>query len=510
MTGAQGLRGDYDRLAAERAPFLSKGRECASLTLPYILPPTKTSAGQSLRTGYSNFGARCVNSQAVRLQNSLLPPRQSFFRYELDELYTQQLGGQEVKTQVDKALASMERIVLAEIEMRNVRTPVGLAVRHLIVTGNVLLYIEPGGPVRLYPLDSYVVHRDGSGNVQRIIAEESVSPVSLPKSIKAVVIQKLAASESVERNVTIYTSIQNRGNHWAVRQEVEGFEIPEAAGTYPLDGCPWLPLRWTPDGSYGHGPVEEYLGYFRSLEGLTAAITKATAVGARTVFLRNPNSIVKAKALARAQTGDVIDGKDGDVSVLQVEKRVDLVTARQLIADLKEELSYAFGMNQAIQRQAERVTAEEIRYMAQELDSQNGGIYSLLATEMQRPLLRAITLELQKSRKLPPLPRKALRPVIVAGLDALGRGAELDNLKAFVADVVNLGGVEALSTYLNFSDLLDRLATARSVRTEGLVNPPEQVAQIQQQRAMQSMVERLGPNAVNQAGQMIQSQAGGK
>jgi hypothetical protein len=54
-----------------------------------------------------------------------------------------------------------------------------------------------------------------------------------------------------------------------------------------------------------------------------------------------------------------------DVAVLQAQKQYDLQVVERSIAKLEERLSYAFLLNTAIQRDAERVTAQEIRYMAQ-------------------------------------------------------------------------------------------------------------------------------------------------
>jgi len=111
-------------------------------------------------------------------------------------------------------------------------------------------------------------------------------------------------------------------------------------------------------------------------------------------------------------------------------------------------------------------------------------------------------LQMEKQKKLPTLPKGAVRPVIVTGLDALGRGADLDNLKALVKDVVDLGGPAALETYLNFSDLLKRLSTSRGITTDGLIKTEEEVAAAQQAKQQQEMMQTLGPNAVNAAGGM--------
>jgi hypothetical protein len=498
------LRSEYERLSTDRSPYLMRARDASKHTLPALVPVEGRQGGNRLRRGYSNYGARCVNSLAAKLLLAILPARQAFFRFNVDDKLLAQLGGPAAKTEVDKALASMEEVVQSDIESTPTRTPAGEGVKHLLVAGNVLLQMIPSGGLKVYPLHSYVCLRDGEGNVLRTIAEDCLSPTMLPDSVRAQVILKMAERNSPEKTVRLFTGVFRNGNHWRVWQEVEGIKVPESEGTYPIDACPWMALRWTPvDGeSYGRGMVEDYLGYFVALEALTAALVKGTAVAAKVVYLRNPNGLTKATALTKSETGDVIDGRAEDVHALQSEKAQDFRTCREMIQDLKEELAYSFALNQAIQRNAERVTAEEIRYMAQELDGLLGGIYSTLSMEFQLPFLRRKMLELQKAGKLPALPKKAVKPMIVTGLDALGRGAELDALKALVKDVVDLGGPEMLNTYMNFDDLMLRLATARGVRPEGLIKNAAEVQAAEQAKQQQQLVAQLGPNAVTQMGQL--------
>ncbi|MFN3914744.1 MAG: portal protein [Aquabacterium sp.] len=501
------LRQEYERLSTDRSPYLQRARDCSKYTIPTLVPQQGTTGGRKLRSGYSNFGARCVNSLSAKLLLAVLPARQSFFRLTVTDDVLRQMGGTKLRAEVEKALGSMEQVIQADIESTNTRTPTGEGIKHLLVAGNVLLHVLPSGGVKVYPLHSFVCHRDGEGSVLSIIAVDKVSPSTLPDSVRGAVKAKLIERSHHERTIEVYTGIFRQGNHWKVYQEVEGIMIPESQGHYPLDASPWLPLRWTPvDGeSYGRSMVEDYLGYFISLEALTAALVKGTAVAAKVVYLRNPNGVTKAAAVTRAETGDVVDGRIEDINALQSQKAQDFSTTRQMIADLKEELAYAFALNQAIQRNAERVTAEEIKFMAQELDSTLGGHYSTFSLEFQQPFLRRKMVDLERQGKLPALPKRAIRPVIVTGLDALGRGAELDNLRAFVRDVVELGGPQALETYLDFGDLLKRLATSRAIQSDGLVKDPAQVAAELQQKQMQQMIQHLGPNAINQAGQLVKT-----
>lgn len=456
---------------------------------------------------YSSFGARCVNSLASKLLLALFPARQSFFRLNVSKKMREQMGGKNMEAEIQKALSSVEQEVMDDINASPVRTPAGEAVKHLLVAGNVLTHLMPEGGLKVYPLHSYVVQRDSAGNPLTIIVEERMALSALPDEIRGVVQARVAARQSDKSQadlteVTLYTCVRRGAEKWTVEQECEGIAIPTSRGTYALDACPWFPLRWIPDqgGDYGRGLVEDYLGHLVSLESLTASLVKGTAVASKVLFLRNPNAVTKASKVTQAETGAVVDGKSDDIVALQVDKRADFATAQQMIQDLKEELAYAFVLNQAVQRNAERVTAEEIRFMAQELDTTLGGNYSTLAMDFQLPFLSVKMVQMQKQGKLPMLPKGSIRPIIVTGLDALGRGADLDNLKALVKDVVDLGGPDALKTFMNFDNLLTRLATARGVTTDGLIKDKEQVAAEQQQEQQMQMMQQLGPQAINAVG----------
>jgi hypothetical protein len=79
------------------------------------------------------------------------------------------------------------------------------------------------------------------------------------------------------------------------------------------------------------------------------------------------------------------------------------------------------------------VTAEEIRYMAQELETGYGGIYSNLSQELQLPLVSLLMDRLEKKDvNSPPLPRKYIKPAITTGLDAIGRGNDRTRLSQFL------------------------------------------------------------------------------
>ena len=149
-------------------------------------------------------------------------------------------------------------------------------------------------------------------------------------------------------------------------------------GTFAKDTMPYMCLRMVRvDGEdYGRGYVEEFLGDLKSLEGLSQSLVESAAASSKVVFMIRPNSVTKKRDLALTRNGDIITGSRDDVSVLQTDKQYDLRVVQESIRALEERMSFAFLLHTAIQRDAERVTAQEIRYMAEQLETSMGGIYS--------------------------------------------------------------------------------------------------------------------------------------
>ena len=257
---------------------------------------------------------------------------------------------------------------------------------------------------------------------------------------------------------------------------------------------------------YGRGYVEEFLGDLKSLEGLSQALVESAAASSKVVFMVRPNSVTKKRDLALTRNGDIITGSEEDVSVLQAQKQYDLQVVERSIAKLEERMSYAFLLHTAIQRDAERVTAQEIRYMAEQLETAMGGVYSLLSQEFQLPLVKILMKRMQESKEIPPLPKNSVKPTIITGIEALGRGNDLQKLREFVAELGNLAQMNPqVVQSLNPDDLIKRIATSLGIEMEGLIKTQEQMAaeqqaqqeQMQQQQMMQMAEKAVAPVANN-------------
>lgn len=491
----------------KRTTMLDRARKCAELTIPYLLPPEGHNENDPLTTPYQSLGARCVNNLASKLLLTLLPPNSPFFKLSIpDSLITeltQQLGEQGFKTQVEYKMGQIERSIASYIEQNGIRVPFFKALKLLISTGNALCYLPSEGGMRVFRFDQYVVQRDPMGNVVEIVVKEEVSPKVLSKDIQDI-IEKLPGDvdsrpDDAIKTVELYTKIQLEEDNWTVEQEVAGTAIPESKGTYTKDNFPWMPLRWSESegDNYGRGYVEEYLGDFISLEDLSKALVEGASASARVLFLVDPNGTTDIRDLVRADNGGFVSGKIDNVEALQVQKFNDFKVAYEQASKLETRLSYAFLLNSSVQRQAERVTAEEIRFVASELEDALGGIYSLLTQEFQLPMVKRVMSQMSSHSELPKFPKGMVKPIITTGLEALGRGHDLNKLQTFLGAIQPMA--QEVLPYINVGDLITRIGTSLGIDMQGLIKTEQEVQQATQQNQMMQMAQGAAPGVASEA-----------
>jgi hypothetical protein len=171
----------------------------------------------------------------------------------------------------------------------------------------------------------------------------------------------------------------------------------------------------------------------------------------------------------------------------------------QHIDKLVAKLEMAFGVRTAIQRTGERVTAEEIRYLAQELEEVQGGIYSILAEDLLLPLVRRIMDRLIRAHRLPELPPGLIKPRIVVGVAALGRGQDMRKLMEWAQAAQSALGPQVFAQRVNPGELMSRMGAASDLVMKGLIKTDEQLQQEQQQATMHQAAVRAAPTIAGAA-----------
>ena len=492
----------YHELTSGRTAFLDIALECAKLTIPTLLMHEETTTDYTrFKTPWQSVGAKGVVTLASKLMLGLLPPSTSFFKLQLDD---SKLGVEipaEAKSELDLSFAKIERMIMESIAASTDRVQIFSAIKHLVVTGNALLYMGKEG-MKMYPLNRYVVERDGNGNVTEIVTRERVNRKLLgpefenPKPLSVV---DSSVGSKFEKDVDVFTCIKLTKKGWTWYQEADDKLLPNTYGKAPKDRSPWLPLRFvTVDGEdYGRSRVEEFLGDLRSLEALMQALVEGSAAAAKVIFTVSPSSVTKPASLANAGNGAIIQGRPDDIGVVQVGKTADFRTAFELAGVLEKRLSEAFLILNV--RQSERTTAEEVRMTQMELEQQLGGLFSLLTSEFLIPYLNRKMLDLTRSKQIPALPKGLVNPTIVAGINALGRGQDRESLIQFVTTIAQTMGPQALAQYVNPDEAIKRLAASQGIDILNLVKGMEQI----QSEKQEAMRQQMQASLVNQTGQLM-------
>ena len=489
----------YNKLSSGRTQFLDMAVECSELTLPYLITRDDNFKGKrTLLQPWQSVGAKAVVTLAAKLMLATLPPQTSFFKLQVRDDKLGQTLDPQMRTELDLSFSKIERLIMDFIAASNDRVVIHQALKHLIVSGNALIFMGKDG-LKHFPLQRYVVNRDGNGKVLEIVTKEMISRKLLGME-KPLGDKTMSTEQGVdEDDAEVYTCVKmdESSGRWTWHQEVDGYIIPGSRSTAPKNASPWLVLRFnTVDGEdYGRGRVEEFLGDLRSLDGLSQALVEGSSVASKVIFLVSPSATTKPQTLSKSANGAIVQGRPEDVGVIQVGKTADFSTAANLATQIERRILDAFLVMNI--RDSERTTAEEVRMTQAELEKQLGGLFSLLTVEFLVPYLNRTLLVLQRTNQIPKLPKDLVRPKIVAGINALGRGQDREALTMFIQTIAQTLGPEALLKFVNPSEAIKRLAAAQGIDVLNLIKSPEQLQQeMEQQAALQADQE-----LVKQAGQ---------
>jgi hypothetical protein len=491
----QGAKKTYERLKSDRQPYVDRAVDCAKVTIPALFPKENDDKSTKYETPYQSVGARGVNNLASKLILALMPPNSPFFRLGMsDEVLAEYMnnGQEDTKAQVEQALMMIENRVMKYIESNQIRVTVLESIKQLIVAGNALLFLPPAeGGIKLYKLMDYVIQRDGLGNVVQIVTLDKVAYATLDETIQNLI----KTDKKPEDLINVYTHVCRSGDNYLSYQEVDEQVIQGSEQTYPVAKTPYIPIRMVKmDGeSYGRSFCEEYLGDLNSLENLSKAMFKLSTIAANIYFLVNPNGVTRVKKLENATSGDFVAGRKEDVEVLQLDKYYDFNMTKAQADAIENRLSFAFLLSSVVQRNAERVTAEEVRTVASELEDTLGGVYSILSQELQLPLVRRILNQLQSTGEVPNLPEGTVEPTITTGLEALGRGHDLEKYATVLNLISQIPGAQEM---INWNVMLLNLFTGVGVETEGLIKTQQQIEEEQQM----AMGQEVAMQAVKEGG----------
>ncbi len=496
------LAQEYQSMDAKKTSIYRRCEEYAMWTLPYVFPVMGIKE-QENQGNSENTGAMAVNNLANKVTMTLFQPNNPFFRLiatsdMLAEVTKAAEGGDQeagdILSMLDKKLADAEKDAMQALNYNRFRTEATNVVKGLVITGNGLMYHPPNGKVQSYGFRDYCVQRDLSGTVIKIITRDKKAFATFKKEVQDALRSGGNGKKYKEDcDVTIYTKVEmNNDGKYELTQAADDVPLDTKA-TYTVDELPYVVLTWNliRGEDYGRGLVEDYAGSFHALYVLNNALVDMVGITADIKFLVDPASTIDVKQLNDSASGSYHSGKEGDVTTVQLDKINDIQIVENAVARFQNQIARAFLLNSSVPRDAERVTAEEIRYVAQELELAHAGTYSRFAEEWQ---LRVAVLMLKKI-DIKIGEGKALYPQIITGLDTLSRAGDLDNLRLMMADLQMLNTVpEDVRAAIDPLKFAAYIGVRRGVDYQKFVKSPTQM-QAEMQAAQQAQEQQMQAEA---------------
>jgi hypothetical protein len=484
---AESAQAIWSRLDGIKQPLMKRCENYAGLTISKVCLPLGFQPESTDQThDFQSIGAQCVNHVTNKLMLAMFAPSRPFFRVAPDKSMKAQLKSAGfTETALADALSQMEREAVAELDALGQRPKLYQVMRHLVVTGNVLLCIGEEA-LRVMGLRYYCVKRTAEGKLHTLAIRENVCYDELSQEVK----DATAGRYHDEDDVEWYKIIQLQPNGmYEMTQWIDANQLPKKFnGRWAADDLPYLALTWdlADESDYGTGLVEEYAGDFEALSLLSEAVVDGGVLASEMRWMVNPAGMTSADDLNKSKNGDALPGAKDDVSAISGGNAQAVQSTLSIIAMYEKRVATGFLLNSAVTRDAERVTAEEIRMTAQELETSFGGVYSMLAPSIQKPLANWLLKSSGAS-----LAGTQLKVVVITGLDALSRNGDLDNLRQCIADMAGTNNLpQVAQARLKFDAMASFIGQGRGINFGQFFMNDQEFAQVQQQQAQQRVAEQ--------------------
>ena len=418
----------------DRSGMLERFERYAAMTVAKVLHPKNYKQRQDPDTqDYQSLGAQGTNHLANKLMLAMFAPSRPFIKLQAVQSFLKKIAKMGLtETQINETLVQGERAAIKKLDSLGQRPKLFQIMRQLIVVGNCMLVLDKKA-MRVISIRNYVVKRNIRGEVIEACIREKVKFNELDPAVQ----KQLSIRHTEDSEVNFYKWLKREQNgQMSMTQWVEDIRLPkEFNGRWAIDKCPYQILTWdlSDDADYGTGLVEEYARDFEAVSVLSEAIVNGGVLAAEFRWMVNPNGVTSVEDVATSNNGDALPGLESDVKPITGgnPKAIEILT--MALDRWERRISRGFLMGSAIIRDAERVTQEEVRMTANELETAYGGVYSTLAASLQKPvgswLLEASDFTIQGTE---------IEITIVTGLDALSRNGDLENFRLAMGDIAQM------------------------------------------------------------------------
>lgn len=510
----------YRLMASHRTNYLKRAQDCSFYTIPSLVPMDGDQSQAVLAERHTALGADLANGLANKLVLALYPAGRAFFRLSLSAAARKAFNkvdpeeAEEAMSKLDDTLAEAEQEMMKAFDAYVPREELVVLMLHLLVAGNALLWQPTKGQVQVIALPHYVTHRTENDYewviVRSFIRKEgpSVSKGQAPAGDAGVIEssdgpkEQSGLPEEDRNEIEVFTGQRRLASgQYEVWQEIADGTPVGMRKVFPDGEQPLQPqtYRLLPREHYGRSMAEDYLPDLIASASLSAGLVAGAAIMARMVYLVNPQGVTDATDLNAAPNGSFVSGREEDVKPLQALKAADLAGVSTVLQGVTARLQAAFLSSFAARRQGERVTAEEIRMLANELEGALGGFYSRAARYQQAPLAKKLLKRLTPDSDLLKAVAKVAEPQVITGMEALGRQSEVTALGQWAGFVAQTMGPQAMQTIVDPLAFSRKAAAAMGVSVLGVLKSQKKI-DAERQAAQQAQLQQLGTEAAIKGG----------
>lgn len=490
----------WSELKSKRDKVLDRVEDYAALTIASVYRNEDFDPADEDNTNdHQSLGAIGVNHLVNKLALAMFAPSRPFFKLSADDQTEQDLAKLKVPaSEVVNALAAIERKAVKRMDTLAQRPLIYRMLRHVVVAGNVLLDLTESDSMRVIGLKHFAVKRTRRGAIHTLVVHECILFEELEDDIRAEVRNKKEGD-----HVEFYVVCRLSGGKYQVDQWVEDQKLSsDFSSVYEKDKLPYHVVVWDLDDAadYAKGLVEEYSRDLTALSVMSRGVTEGALVAMEVKWMLNPNSGTRVEQLEAARNGDVLSGLDTDLSAVTSGSGPAVQIAGVHLARIEQRVSRAFLLNSGVTRDAERVTAEEVRLQAQELETAYGGTYTTLSANVQRPLARWLLNGLGQKELA------GFEVQVVTGLEAISRNGDLENLRQAMGDLALFTQLPPeLQARIKFKELAAYVGAGRGVDLTRFLKSEEEFA-ADQRAAQEARVAEATATATGEAQASAQAQ----
>lgn len=476
-----------------------------SLPTLFADPDLRSGKQQPVERDYQSVGAILTNSLASKLSQLLFPSNQSFFRLSSKVNTAVMANSLSVpESALSSAMAQLENEAYPRMFLRSSYAQVVQAMKLLIVTGNALMYRDSDRTnIHTYSLRNFSLLRDGTGKVLDIVLCERTTVSQVPAEAKA----HFSGRQEYDC-LKLYTRIKREKGTvtdiFVVTQQIEDFNL-STREEYPEAVNPYIPVAWNlvSNENYGRGLVEDYAGDFAKLSELSEALALYEIEACRVLNMAKPGSGADIDSMADAESGQWVSGDPTAVGAYEGGNAQKIEVMLADLASVFQRLAPAF-MYGGNTRDAERVTAEEIRQQAEEANTTFGGTYSSLADSMHIPLAHILCNEVNP-QFVQEVVRGGLTLTVLTGVAALGRSSDVNKLLQ-VAQVLGtvLPILAQASQRMDPDRIINKVFEGFGLDVNEYSFTEDELLEKQEQQSTAALPPGIDPNASVSAAEAIQ------